>query len=98
MQPMPHPRSLSSLWRALGCAALAALATTCARDVNKGDNQEEPFPVQINIQMELDEDPSTSPVDNWYYFVFNFGTLAPTDPTKPFDQIVGPQRGRNWEM
>jgi hypothetical protein len=96
MQPMPRllpPRALRAL---LPLLALLVLAT-CARDVNKGENQEEPFPLQLDFMMELGAEPPAGS-DNWYYFVFNFGTLGPTDTTRPTDLIVGPQRGRNWEL
>jgi hypothetical protein len=76
----------------------ASIVTTCAHDVNKGTNQEEPFPVQIDLLMDLEQDPSVAGTENWYYFVFNFGTLNPTEATRPFDLIVGPDRGKNWEL
>ncbi|MDQ3023289.1 MAG: hypothetical protein M3R04_02710 [bacterium] len=89
-----------SLWHlTLRILLLLALGmTSCARDVNKGQDLEEPFPLQIDLLMDLAQDPTSSANDNWYYFVFNFGTLGPTEVTRPTDLIVGPDRGKNWEM
>jgi hypothetical protein len=88
-------------WRAILCFAVLAsmFASSCARDVNKGENQEEPFPVQIDFSMTLGEDPSTPGSQySWYYMVFNFGNLNPSATTKPLDQLVGTDRGKNWDM
>lgn len=101
MQPMSLPMRFRGLWRALLCSLflLSPCLAGCARDVNKGENQEEPFPVQFDFSMELGDDPSAPGAQySWYYMVFNFGTLNPTTQTRPLDQLVGADRGKNWEM
>src|SRR4051812_37091411 len=104
MQRMPMSPTLlkqaRAVMRAAACfgSLLVVLLPSCAHDNHHG-NDEEPFPVQIDMSMILGGDPSLAATpDNWYYFIFNFGTLSPTADTKPVDEIVGVNRGKNWEM
>jgi hypothetical protein len=106
MQTMPHllcGALRRRLWlNAPTLAALAGLvlaASTCARDINAGQEIEEPFPLQFTIGMEVAEDAALTNAPAWYYMVFNFSNVPQPQSTKnPVDQIANELRGRNWEL
>lgn len=98
MHPMTRPAAVSRAFARLTPLALLLVLSTCARDVT-GGLQTEPFPIEIRINMSLEDDATLEGIDSWYYIVFNFSKVPnPPEEDYPIDIIANEDRGRNWEL